>query len=89
MTRIERSIEVIVTKYLGPTNYRGSRISVTHGDRRRYIAYDHAAHNAHDSAVEEFLSEEEPCRREGRWVGGVICGKGGYAYVWVPEGGAA
>jgi hypothetical protein len=42
----------IVTKYHGPTETRGSRISADAGEGRRVsISYDHAASNPHDSAA--------------------------------------
>lgn len=42
----------IVTKYHGPTNTRGARISANAGmGRRCSIPYDHAAHNPHDTAA--------------------------------------
>ena len=42
----------IITRYHGPTNTRGARISADAGmGRRCSIPYDHAAYNPHDVAA--------------------------------------
>ena len=43
----------VVTRYHGPTDFAGSYITVRRGGRVRKIPYDHAADNAHQSAVRE------------------------------------
>lgn len=52
---------LIITRYHGPTNTRGSRISVRgfvpdRGIVRRVYSYDYSG-RAHDSAASEFLAE--------------------------------
>ena len=41
------------TRYLGPTNARGSRIKVTVAGRSKTINYDHAVRSAHEQAVKD------------------------------------
>jgi hypothetical protein len=44
----------VVTRYYGPTDTKGSYITVRRdGGRVARIPYDHAASNAHESAVEQ------------------------------------
>jgi len=44
----------VVTRYYGPTSFKGSYITVRlRGGRVARIPYDHAADNAHQSAVRE------------------------------------
>jgi hypothetical protein len=56
---------LIVTKYHGPTDTKGSRISVRgfvpgKGIISRVYTYDHGARSAHDSAAAQFLGEYFP-----------------------------
>lgn len=44
-------MQAIVTKYHGPTNYRGSRISAKADAGRVTVPYDHAESNPHDVAA--------------------------------------
>ena len=44
------------TRYMGPTNTRGSRIKVTMAGRSKTVGYDHAARSAHVQAVEDAWS---------------------------------
>lgn len=47
-------MKAIITKYLGPTNFRGSRIKASDGDRNQItISYDDAlsSDDAHDAAA--------------------------------------
>jgi hypothetical protein len=50
-------MKTIHTKYHGATNYRGSRISATDGDRTIYISYPHelSGDAVHDAAFFEFM----------------------------------
>ena len=41
------------TRYLGPTNARGSRIKVTMAGRSKVVGYDHNARSAHVQAVQD------------------------------------
>lgn len=43
--------QAIVTKYHGPTNSRGSRVSATAGPGRLYVAWDHALDVTENHAV--------------------------------------
>lgn len=72
-------MKAILTKYHGPTNTRGSRISATDGDGNRVtVPYDHSMSlgRNHDAAALAL------CARLG-WGGRLVCGATarGYAYV--------
>ena len=62
---------VVRTKYHGPTNHRGSRISVTHaqGGKRIYVEWDYSLGLAenHCHAVQVYLDHME---WEGAWRAG-------------------
>lgn len=64
---------VIRTKYHGPTNYRGSRISVTHGQNTTkcvtWVQWDHALDSPenHCQAIQAHLDRME---WSGEWVAG-------------------
>lgn len=62
---------VIRTKFHGPTNYRGSRISVTHGQggKRLFVGWDHSLDvpENHDNAVQAYLDH---MGWDGEWVTG-------------------
>lgn len=71
-------MKAILTKYHGPTNTRGARISATDGDGNRVtVPYDHAARDPHDAAALAL------CRKMG-WLGTLAKGgtKTGNVYVW-------
>lgn len=74
------NMQAITTKYHGPTNTRGARISATsESGIKATIGYPHelSGEAVHRAAVVEL------CRRLG-WHGTLIAGetKGGYVYVW-------
>lgn len=71
-------MKAILTKYHGPTDTRGSRISAFDGDNRIFVPYDHAASDPHDEAAIAL------CRKMG-WAGTLVKGgtKEGNAYVWM------
>lgn len=76
-------MKAILTKYHGPTDTRGARISATDGDGNRVtVPYDHALSlgRNHDAAALAL------CGRLG-WGGRLVCGSTsrGYAYVFDPE----
>lgn len=48
-------MQTIITKYLAPTNTRGSRIKVTSCHGSKTYSYDYAAACAHTSAFEQYL----------------------------------
>jgi len=47
------------TRYTGPDNYNGSRITVYYNNRQTTVPFDYAARNAHVSAVCEALGVSE------------------------------
>lgn len=87
-------MQAIVTKYLGPTNVRGSRIKAACDRGSITVPYDHSAHCPHETArralVEKFAQEDgEP--GTSHWlrpmIGGDLPGpNGGKCFVFA-EGG--
>ena len=78
-------MKAILTKYHGPTNTRGARISATDGDGNRVtVPYDFAARDPHDEAALVL------CRKMG-WSGALVRGglKSGNVYVWAPGYGSS
>lgn len=74
-------MKAILTKYHGPTNTRGSRISASDGDGNRVtVPYDRAARYPHDAAALAL------CAKLG-WGGTLIRGSvaGGNVYVFDPR----
>ena len=49
-------MQTITTKYLAPTNTRGSRIKVTGAWGSKTYSYDYSAEEPHKAAFEEYLS---------------------------------
>lgn len=47
----------LIAKYLGPTNTRGSRITITDGDRRVTVPYDHGAVEPYEVALRAFCAK--------------------------------
>ncbi len=73
-------MKAIITKYLGPTNYRGSRIKATDTDRNTItISYDAALR--HDDAYA--AAAIALCKKMG-WTGSLIGGgtKTGMVFVF-------
>ena len=70
----------ITTKYLGPTNTRGSRIVAKAQAGKITIAWDHALDSAdnHIAAAKAFASKYG---WTGRWVGGALPDGLGYCFV--------
>ena len=74
-------MQAIITKYHGPTNTRGSRISATAANGARCSI-------GHDSALNEDANHAAAaiklCKRIG-WKGALMCGSlpTGYVFVWV------
>lgn len=48
-------MQTITTKFLSPTNSRGSRIKVTSSWGSKTYSYDYAASEPHKAAFEEYL----------------------------------
>ena len=50
-------MQAITTRYLGPTDTRGSRIKVSSYWGSKTYSYDHSASCPHDAAFEEFMKD--------------------------------
>ncbi len=71
-------MKAIVTKYHGPTNTKGSRISASDQDGNRVtISYDHASSHPHRDAARALLQK---MNWDGVWHEGSLA-HGGYVYV--------
>jgi len=71
-------MKAIMTKYHGPTNTRGSRVSASDSDGNRVsVSFDHSSRDPHDLAVIAL------CKKMG-WTGKLVAGgwKHGHVYVW-------
>lgn len=66
-------MQTIITKYLGPTNTRGSRIKVTSWLGSKTFSYDYGASCAHKAAFQQYLQHLQE--------------KEGISYVLLAEGG--
>lgn len=76
-------MKAILTRYHGPTNFKGSRISAFDSDGNRItISYPHelSGENVHRKAAETL---RDKMKWEGEMVGGAI--KDGYAFVFVDD----
>ena len=78
-------LQAIVTKYHGPTNYKGSRISARAEAGRVVLAYDHALnpdenHKAAAQALAERLGWKEAIGYPAL-AGGALPGNAGYCFV--------
>lgn len=53
-------MQAIVTRFLGPTNTKGSRISASFGDSRAFVPYDHSmsAYKNYEQAALEMLKKQ-------------------------------
>lgn len=83
--------QAITTKYHGPTNTKGSRISATTGAGIRiYIGYDHALNidqlyaKACAALVDHMAGDDANSPWHGQYVGGEI-GNGVWAWVQVSK----
>jgi hypothetical protein len=72
--------QAIVTKYIGPTNYRGSRIVAKAAAGRIYVSYDHALNieDNHTAAAEALANK---FGWAGWWRGGGMPSGDGNVYV--------
>lgn len=82
--------QVITTKFVGPTNTKGSRVSVKSWVKNKVVAWDHALNSEenHSFAVAKLLQELNKQRKEdGCTLGWKIIGGGnmpdgsGYGFV--------
>jgi hypothetical protein len=71
----------IVTMYVGPTNFRGSRVVATAGQPARRIVVPYSGYSSDDAAhaaareawLEKYANPTSPYRREGiRWAMGTL-----------------
>lgn len=74
-------LKTIETRYIGATDYKGSRVMATDcGDHRIYGHYDNAlsGHNAHWQVAARLANQLG-------WSGEMVCGatKNGYVFVFV------
>lgn len=74
------NMRAIITKYHGPTNGKGSRISADDGSNRVYVPYDHASNDPYRKAALKL------CRKIG-YTGKLVCGgrDWGKVFVFLPE----
>lgn len=76
----------ITTKYHGPTNYRGARISATTGEQTVFVSYPYekSGEDVHRVALAALLAKVDYATDEQRnadnWTGGDT--KTGYAFVY-------
>lgn len=75
--------QAVTTKYLGPTNHRGSRIKATAQAGSITIAWDDGLNvrDNHERAACAFLEKME---WTGTWIGGATVDGSGYTFVEVP-----
>lgn len=73
--------QAIITKYLGPTNTRGSRISAKAAAGRVSVPYDHALNiEGNHTAAAQALADKMGWK--GALVGGGVPDGSGYAFVF-------
>ena len=75
-------MQAIVTKYLGPTNFRGSRVKASCEARSITVSWDDAkdVNDNHDAAARQ-LAKALGWDKYGKWVGGALPDKTGNCYV--------
>jgi hypothetical protein len=82
--------QAIVTKYHGPTNYKGSRISARADAGRVVLSYDHAlnADENHAKAAQALADRYGWTVKNGypALAGGALPGHAGYVFVMPREG---
>lgn len=75
-------MKAIQTKYLGPTNCRGSRIKATDNDGNKVtIPYPYELHQGEDMHRKAARALCDKMGWKGRLVGGAL--KNGYAFVFL------
>lgn len=77
--------QAIVTKYLGPTNHRGSRVKATAQAGSITVSWDHAlsVEDNHKAAARALVTR---WGWDGDWHGGATPDGGGYVFVRHCEG---
>lgn len=78
-------MQAIVTKYFGPTNYRGSRVKATCAAKSIIIPWDDAldVDDNHKAAAQALI---DSLAWRGQWVGGGLPDGTGNCYVCVTPG---
>jgi len=76
--------KAIQTKFMGPTNERGSKIKATDGDNSVYCDYDHALHHSERHCFAAFKLAKK-LGWSGFYVGGGT--KDGFVFVCVSKDG--
>lgn len=72
--------QAIITKFIGPTNFRGSRVKATADAGSITLSWDHALNSErnHDAAAEALARK---FKWSGTWYGGGLPDNRGNAYV--------
>ena len=74
------SFNAIVTKYHGPTNHRGARVSANCAGSRMFVPWDHAL-NIEENHVAAALAMIARMDWQGRWVNGGMPDGRGFVFV--------
>lgn len=79
-----RPFQAIVTKFLGPTNARGSRVKATAAAGSVIVVWDHAVgvYENHAAAAQALIAKME---WEGEWVPGGMPDETGEVFVRIPH----
>lgn len=72
--------QAIITKYHGPTNVRGSRVSAKAWAGRVILSWDHAL-NSQDNHIAAAKALADKLAWEGKWHGGGSPDLSGFAFV--------
>ena len=80
--------QAIVTKYLGATNYRGSRVKATAYAGSVTVCWDHALEVSENHAkAAQALASKWGWDKFNDFAGGSLPDDKGYAFVAIPRGG--
>jgi len=81
-------MQTIITKYLGPTNYRGSRIKAMQSARGFNSERPYSITRSWDYSLETNQNHMEVAKEfadkmgwKGDWIGGSLDSNGGYVFV--------
>ncbi|MBB3980109.1 hypothetical protein GGQ64_005356 [Rhizobium azooxidifex] len=77
--------QAIVTKFLGPTNFRGSRVKATASAGSVTVSWSHALNSQqnHDAAAKALAVKLD---WKGAWFAGGMPDETGNVYVWSADG---
>lgn len=84
---IEGVRQAIETRFIGPTNYRGSRVKAKAQAGSVTIEWDHAigVDENHMRAAQALADRYGWSDRGGMWIGGGRADSRGNVYVWCPD----